>query len=99
MQLTKKEILEFLSANKEFLQKKFGVTDISLFGSFARGEETEESDIDLLYEMTEPTFSKIVGLKHYLEDIFKREVGLVRKRPGLRPRFIKIISKELIHVH
>jgi len=98
MNLTKKEIIEFLSANKEYMLKTYGVTSISLFGSFARDEQTDESDIDLLYEMNEPSFSKIAGLKDYLENYFSRQIGLVRKRDRLKPRFLKIISRDLINV-
>jgi predicted nucleotidyltransferase len=98
MALTKNEILKLLSANKELMLKTYGVTNISLFGSFARDEQTEDSDIDLLYEMDDPTFSKIAGLKEFLENSFDRRIGLVRKRDRLKPRFLKIISRDLIHV-
>ena len=51
MILNKEDILDFLRKNREYLKQNFEVTSISLFGSFARGEQTEESDIDLLVEM------------------------------------------------
>ncbi len=98
MKLTKKEILKFLSENKEGLLKKFDVTNISLFGSFTREEETDESDIDLLMEMNGPTFSKLAGPKIYLERFFNRDVNIVRNRTRLKPQFLKIISKDLIRV-
>lgn len=51
MKIDKHYIIQFLKENKSFLLKEFGVTSISLFGSFARGDENEESDIDLLVDM------------------------------------------------
>jgi len=98
MQLSKEDIIKFLSENATLLKDRFGVTNIALFGSFARGEETEESDIDFLVEMNEPTFSKLAGLKNFLEEIYKREINVVRKHSRLKPRFLKIISKDLIRV-
>jgi len=51
MKIDKKYILELLKGKKEYLREKYGVTSISLFGSYARGEETEESDIDFFVEI------------------------------------------------
>jgi len=69
MILNKEYILEFLRKNKKYLKQNFEVTSISLFGSFARGEETEESDIDLLVEMP-PELHNLVGVVDYLEKAF-----------------------------
>ncbi len=98
MMLNKKDILEFLKKNKDYLKQNFEVTSISLFGSFARGEETEESDIDLLVEIEKPTLHNVAGLQIYLEEQFNRTVHVVRKHPRLKERFIKIINRDLIHV-
>ena len=98
IKLDKHYILDFLKSKKEFLLKEYDVTDISLFGSFARGEEDNESDIDLLVEMDEPTFKKLAGLSIYLEETLRREINIVRKHSHLKPRFLKIISRDLINV-
>ncbi len=91
IKLDKHYILDFLKSKKEFLLKEYDVTDISLFGSFARGEEDNESDIDLQVEMDEPTFKN-------LEETLRREINIVRKHSHLKPRFLKIISRDLINV-
>lgn len=98
MKLDKEYILDFLRKNREYLKKNFEVTSISLFGSFARGEETEESDVDLLVEIERPTLHNIAGLQIFLEEQFKRTVHVVRKDSRLKERFVKIISRDLIHV-
>lgn len=59
--------------------KGFGVKKIGLFGSFARGDETNMSDIDILVEFyqDQKTFDNYMDLKFYLEDLFGRKVDLV----------------------
>jgi len=63
----------------------FGVKRIGLFGSFARGEQKESSDIDVLVEFEKPTFRNFMDLSFYLEDLFGRKVDLVTVK-GLHPR-------------
>jgi len=70
--------------------KSFGVKRIGLFGSFARGEQTVKSDIDILVEFNPnlKTFDNYMDLKFYLEDLFGRKVDLVLAeaiKPDLRP--------------
>jgi predicted nucleotidyltransferase len=98
LKIDKDYIIEFLKSKKEYLAKEYGVTSISLFGSFARGEENDESDVDVLIEMNDPTFSKLAGLSIYLEENFGRKISLVRKHDHLKPKFLKIISRDLINV-
>jgi len=97
MELTKKDIIKFLSENKAILGEHFGVTDIALFGSFARGEETEESDVDLYVEMP-ADFFKRCDLMEFLEKVFKRKVDILRKRPSLKPRLLREIEKDSVYV-
>jgi predicted nucleotidyltransferase len=98
MKLDRKHIIKFLRDNRDFLQKKYGVVNISLFGSYARQEQTEESDIDLLVEFDIPSLNKLAGLEIFLEESFKQNVSIVRKHKRLKPRFIEIISKDMINV-
>jgi predicted nucleotidyltransferase len=98
MILNKEYILDFLRRNKEYLKQNFEVTSVSLFGSFARGDETEESDVDLLVEIEKPSLHNIAGLQIFLEDKFNRTVHVVRKHSRLKERFIKIINRDIIHV-
>jgi hypothetical protein len=97
MKLTKEDIIKFLSDNKALLKDHFDVTDIALFGSFARGEETEESDVDLYVEMPADFFKRI-RLMEFLEKIFKRKVDILRKHPNLKPRLLSEIEKDSVYV-
>lgn len=95
MKIDKEYILEFLRHNKSFLRKEFGVNEISLFGSFARGEETEESDIDLFVDMP-PDLHKLLGLIEFLEKNLKRKIDIVRNREYLKQRLVRRIQEEKI---
>jgi hypothetical protein len=95
MKIDKHYILQFLRENKSFLLKEFGVTSISLFGSFARGEEREDSDIDFLVDMP-ADLHKLLSLIQFLEEKFNRKVDIVRNRPNLKQRFINRVSEEKI---
>lgn len=70
--------------------KGFGVKRIGLFGSFARGEQTDTSDIDILVEFyqNQKTFDNYMDLKFYLEELLDRKVDLVISeaiKPDLKP--------------
>ncbi|MFH1197950.1 MAG: nucleotidyltransferase domain-containing protein [bacterium] len=98
MKIDKEYILAFLKENKEFLRERYGVEKISLFGSFARGEETEESDIDLFVEIFDVDYHKLSGVYIFLEESFHRKISLVHKHAGLKEKFLRIISEDLILV-
>jgi hypothetical protein len=90
--MTNKKILEILRKEKPYLQEKFGLLSIGLFGSYAKGTESPESDIDVLVELTEPRFDFLTGLQIYLEEKFGKPVEVIRKRKGLSERFLKRIG-------
>jgi predicted nucleotidyltransferase len=80
VKLNKEGIIDYLKAHKTDL-KSYKVKPIGLFGSFARGEAKEDSDIDLIveYEPGHKTFDNFMGLINFLESSFDREVELVTK--------------------
>jgi uncharacterized protein len=77
--LSQQDILEELSKNLASWKEKFGVKRIALFGSYARGEQKDTSDIDVLVEFMEDavTFDNYMDLKFSLEDLFHKKVDLV----------------------
>lgn len=97
MNINKENIVELLKGKKEYLQNEFGVTSISLFGSYARGEETDESDIDFFVEMP-ADFFKRCELIEFLEHQFNHKVDVIRKHSNIRRRFLEEIAKEAIYV-
>ena len=94
--MKRKEIVDFLSEQKPFLEQKFGVKRIGLFGSYLRGEETPESDIDLLVEMPS-SLEKFFDLKDYLESKLPAPVDLGLSHT-LRSYIRKNIESDILYV-
>ena len=77
--ITRNEILFKLKELKPILYEEYAVIEIGLFGSFSEGENTENSDIDILVELEKPIGWKFFSLEIYLEKIFNRKIDLVTK--------------------
>lgn len=82
------DIRTVLARHKDELRTRFGVRRIALFGSYARGEETLLSDVDILVEPERPIGWEIVDLHDYLEELLGMEVdvvttGALRRKPLL----------------
>ncbi len=77
---SKEEIFEQIRSNREQLAE-FGVHGIGIFGSFARSEQNEQSDIDILvdFEPDKKSFTNFMNLAFFLEDLFGRKVDLVTR--------------------
>jgi len=94
--LEKQDILDELS-NQRHQLANFGVEQIGLFGSFVRDEANQESDIDLLVNMSKnrKTFRNFMALNYYLEEIFGRKVDLVTKQslsPYIGPHILRTVE-------
>ena len=78
-QRKKSSILKKLSVAAPAIRTQFGVTKIGIFGSFARGEQTLKSDVDVLVDFAQgcATLHNFIGLADYLEALFKRKVDLL----------------------
>jgi uncharacterized protein len=90
---TSLEIESILKAHKDILSVRFHVKDIGIFGSFARGEETGASDVDILVEFSEPVGWEFVDLKEYIEEILGLPVDLVTKNALKRQLKDKILKE------
>lgn len=80
------------------LREAFGVEEIALFGSYAKGIQTSTSDIDFLVTLKKPSYNLFMGLFLYLENKFNHKVDLVRKGSHLSQQFLNYINKDLIYV-
>ncbi len=93
------EIEEILRRHKRELHKRFGVKKIAIFGSYARGEADELSDVDILVEFERPIGWEIVDLKEYLEEILGVRVDLITKNAALsRKRLWEQIRRDIVYV-
>ena len=93
---TRREILHLLEKNRQAI-KSFGVTEIGVFGSVAREEQTDASDVDILVELEKQTFDSYMKLLFFLEDLFERKVDLVMK-DAIKPIIRDRILSETIYV-
>ncbi|MDE0302167.1 MAG: nucleotidyltransferase family protein [Gammaproteobacteria bacterium] len=96
--LARNDILTLLRKHKSMLARRFGVVDLSLFGSFARDQATEASDIDILVQFDGPATSKrYFGVQFYIEDLLDHPVSLVTDK-ALRVEFRPYVEQEAIRV-
>ncbi len=88
---TSREIIEVLAKHREEL-RALGVRRLALFGSAARDEATETSDLDFLVELDRRTFDTYMDVKELLEHLFRRRIDLVvaeALKPQLKPRILQ----------
>jgi predicted nucleotidyltransferase len=96
--MTKENILEFLEQNKKNFLNKYQISNIALFGSYARDEEHKESDIDIAIETTLTDYFKLYDFKEELENFFKLKVDVIRLRDRMNESLKKRIANEGIYV-
>ena len=96
--MTRDDVLTTLREHKQELRERFGVTELALFGSFARNQATEKSDIDVLVTFDEPpNFKRYFGAIVYLEDLFGRHVDMATENE-IRSEIRPYVQREVIHV-
>lgn len=96
--LSKEEILRTLEQLKEEIVDKYKIEEIGLFGSFIKGEQKENSDIDILVEFRENAdLFDFLGLGLFLEERFKQKVDVVSKA-SLREELRETVLKEVAYL-
>jgi predicted nucleotidyltransferase len=91
------ELKEILIQHKEVLKKKFKVKNIAIFGSYVRGEQNQESDVDILIEFQEPVGFLFIHLADYLEEILGVRVDLLTP-DAIKPNRRRYIMEDLVYV-
>ncbi len=92
-----KDIKETIGKNRKILEEKYKVKDLAIFGSYARGEQTEESDLDLLVEFKEPVGFLFIHFADYLEELLGVKVDLITP-DAIKPNRRKYIMQDLVYV-
>lgn len=96
--MDKQVVMKRLSSCMEEIRQRFSVRALAIFGSIARDEAVDDSDVDVLVVFDgKAGFDLFMDLKFYLEELLGREVDLVTDKT-LRPQVRKAIEQELIHV-
>ena len=96
--VNRQTILEVLKQAKPSLQKKYGVKEIALFGSYSRNTAVSgKSDVDVMVAFSQPIGIAFVDLADELEQLLQTKVDLV-SRNGIKPKYFSVIEPDLIYV-
>jgi predicted nucleotidyltransferase len=97
--LSNKDILNFLKTERAFLRNEFGVINIGIFGSYAKGTQRSDSDIDMVIEIekSKKNIHSFMQLKRFLEKEFSKKVDLGFEHT-LKPIIKEKIKGDIIYV-
>lgn len=98
MKLNTEKIIDFLRNHKIFFEKEFKVKKIGVFGSCARGDISEDSDIDIVVELEKPDLFYLIGIKQTIEDAFGNKVDVIRLREKMKGTLKQRIERDVIYV-
>ena len=99
--LTKEQVVELLREQSAYLANEFGIRKIGLFGSFAKGQLSDTSDIDIVVEFERPIGLRFIDLVEYLEKLFGRKVDVLTPAgvQGIRRKtVVESISESIVYV-
>jgi len=96
--MNKDECITLLKKYMNILKEKYGITSLSLFGSTARGDQKEGSDIDLFVDTETPNPFLLMDAKEFLEKATGTSVDIVRNHQNLNPRLRRRILKDGVFI-
>lgn len=92
------EVIEILREFKRTAGEKYGIEQLALFGSTARGEQREDSDIDVCVKLRKTSFRIYMTLKEELENLFRMKVDLLTLHENMRQLFRQNIERDAIYI-
>ena len=96
--MNRDEVLNVLRTHKATLAQRFGVSELALFGSFARDQGADDSDLDILVRFDKPaTSDAYFGTQFYLEDLLGHPVDLVTDK-ALRAEMRPYVERDIVNV-
>jgi predicted nucleotidyltransferase len=90
-------IKQIIKELKPELEKKFHVSSIGIFGSIVRHDFSENSDVDIIVDFSQPIGIEFIDLADLLEEKFHEQVELV-SRKGIKPQYFSSIENEIVYV-
>lgn len=90
------QILHILRQHKPELQRKYPVSGIAVFGSYARGEATAGSDLDIAVDINGPMGLSFVAMANEIETLFGIKTDVVPRR-SIKPEFLPSVEKDIIY--
>lgn len=94
---TTDEYMTILRQYRDSKSEVYGIVKIGIFGSVARNEQTEDSDVDVCVEMKKPDLFCLVHIKEELQALFGRPVDIVRLRNNMNPMLLSRIQRDGIY--
>jgi len=95
--MNKNNILDFLTMNKQEYYDKFNITRLALFGSYVKGLEHDKSDIDIVIEMENNNYFKLIEFENFISEKLDRKVD-VGFFDSMKSFIRKSIEKDLVYV-
>ena len=95
--LERQDCIDKIKANAEYITSQFEVSSLRLFGSLARNQQRESSDVDVCVEMP-PDLFQLIGLKQYLEELLCCDVDVIRVHSNMDSFLMNQIEKDGIYV-
>jgi predicted nucleotidyltransferase len=95
---TTKEYIDLISAHAGELRSQYGIRSLRLFGSVSRGEQTENSDVDIFVDTQTPNPFILMEAKDFLANVMQRPVDIIRNHKNLNPRLRSRIERDGIVV-
>ena len=92
--LTQEEVIRILRNKLPYLSSNYGVKRIALFGSFAKGKQKEDSDIDILVEFKKPIGFKFMNFAEYIEKLVGRKVDILTAE-GIKGIRVKGVAEDI----
>ncbi len=92
--LDKNSIMTILKQSYPYMTSEYGVKKIGLFGSYAKGRETEKSDIDLIAEFEKPIGLKFIEFTEYLDGLFDKKTDVLTPE-GVKSIIVKDIADDI----
>ena len=94
--LTLQNILQILRSHMPELQSKYPVSRLGVFGSYARGEATESSDIDIAVEINGPMGLSFIAMADEIENMLGKKTDVVPKR-SIKPEYLQYVEKDIVY--
>ena len=94
--MTKYDVLNYLKEHYQEFHDRYNVEKIGLFGSYARDEASNDSDIDIFVKM-KPNMFDMIAIKEQIEEDLHTKVDIIREHKNIKPFFLEMINKDLIY--
>jgi predicted nucleotidyltransferase len=96
--MTRKDILQTLAKFERDRRDEFGIVRLGVFGSTARDQADDQSDVDVVVELAHPDMFALIGIQQELEAMLNRPVDVVRYRENMNAFLKQRIRQEAIYV-